>query len=128
MCWEVNDGNARRLLRVSERTSGPVWLVRAFAILAFLTVAVSSILLAQSKRLDPVAIESEWQKARSKYDGAPALPSQQSHSSRHQHSGNPPAPVDTFVQKDFRRDGVADEGKGSCGGSHQAYIAPGERE
>src|SRR5271156_1490206 len=55
-------------------------------------------------------------------------PRQQRNSRRHQPSRNPPPSIHPLMQKDFRRHGIPDEGEGSGGGSHQAYISPGERE
>lgn len=41
-----------------------------------------------------------------------------------QHSGDPAAAVDFFVQKDFSGEGVADKGQRRGGGSDQADVAP----
>jgi hypothetical protein len=56
------------------------------------------------------------------------LSREQRYSGRYQDDSNPPPLVHAFMQEDFCRDGVADEGEGSGGGCHQAYVPPGERE
>jgi len=54
----------------SQNTRLPVWPLRTFAVLPILIVAMSSALFAQASRPGLFAIEREWQKAESKYDGA----------------------------------------------------------